>query len=299
VPRLFIVVLCAFAFVIAIASTAIAASPAGAPTRAATTARAKMLGFGGTAVAIARDALPGARLVAGGPATLGASRLGGRPDLPRGMAWPSCKGRRLSFLAQLRLRDLAAIAPGAVPGGRGVLAVFADLSEDRSGITRVEESYGRVGERTCVVVRVVRGRLARRSAPTAVATLRSRPVRLKPTLTIPDLGIATERYHLPNDRTTLDRWFKLADEAAAGALGHPPGYSPIHQVLGWPSPIQDSPLYGCGKHRSKQPSERLLLQLDFDEPLRFAIGDALYLSGTPADLRAGRFGRLCAEFQEG
>ena len=33
---------------------------------------------------IAADALPGARLVPGGEATLGGTRLGGNPDLPRG-----------------------------------------------------------------------------------------------------------------------------------------------------------------------------------------------------------------------
>jgi uncharacterized protein YwqG len=219
------------------------------------------------------------------------------------MAWPRCKGRPLSFLAQLRLRDVAAVAPGAVPGGGGVLTVFADLGEDPDGITHVEEAYGHVGAATCVVVRAVHGGLTRRATPSRVATLRSRPVRLQPTLTVADYGTAQTRYHFGKSMKLLDSWFKLEDEAAAGTLGRKPRYAPIHQVLGWPSPVQEAPLYGCddAARREAQPSYRLLLQLDFDEPLRFAVGDggALYLSGRPADLRAGRFGRLCAEFQEG
>jgi len=64
--------------------------------------------------------------------------------------------------------------------------------------------------------------------------------------------------------------------------------------------IQAPPLYGCRGKRSTRPDYRLLLQLDHDERLRFTPGDAgtLYLTGRPADLRAGRFGRLCAEFQD-
>src|SRR4051794_38455000 len=76
--------------------------------------RARQLGFGAHAAQIARDALAGARLVAGGSDTVGGNRLGGAPDLPRAMRWPRCHGRLLSFLGQFRLADLAAVAPGAV-----------------------------------------------------------------------------------------------------------------------------------------------------------------------------------------
>ena len=286
---------------LALAAAATARPPAGGPSRAEVEARAKALGFGRQASAIARDALPGARLLAGAGAALGASRLGGRPDLPSAMVWPRCQGRSLSFLAQMRLRDVETVARGAVTSGADVLLVFADLSEDPDGVTRVEEAYGPVGGKTCVVVRTARGRLTRRSAPHGVPALRSRPVRLRPTLTVADYEIAESRYHLAKTQVA-NHWFGFQEEAAAGTLGHEPRSAPIHQLLGWPSPVQETPLYGCGRgSRSSRPAYRLLLQLDFDEPLRFAVGDggALYLSGRPADLRAGRFDRLCAEFQEG
>ncbi|WP_028062604.1 DUF1963 domain-containing protein [Solirubrobacter soli] len=289
-------------FATLIASVAVAGPAAAAaegPTRDELVARAKALGLGAKADTIARDALPGARLVAGGDGALGESRLGGEPDLPAGTPWPRCGGHRLSFLAQLRLADVAALAPGAVPANGGTLAVFADLTENADGVTDVEEAVGPVGSKTCVVVRTLRGRLARRPTPKRVAKLRNRPVQLKPTLTIPDSIIGEERYDL--DRKATDAYAELEYEAALGRLETVTESSPVHQVLGWPTPVQDSPLYGCGKTVSKQPSHRLLLQLDFDERLDFAIGDggALYLSGRAGDLRAGRFNRLCAEFQEG
>jgi hypothetical protein len=289
------------AIVVAVLAAAASAFPAAAaPSRADLSARAKALGFGSQADAIARDALLGARLLAGGSAALGATRLGGRPDLPRAMAWPRCKGRPLSFLAQLRIADLAKVAPRAVASVADVVLVFADLRENADGIPPVEEAFAPVGDKSCVVVRAVARRtLARRVVPSGVATLRSRPVRLRPTLTVPDSGIAEARYHLTGK--ALDRWYKLADEAAAGTPGHGSLPAPFHQVLGWPSPVQETPLYGCGRNPTSQPTQRLFLQLDFDPALDFAVGDggALYLSGRPADLRAGRFSRLCAEFQEG
>jgi len=133
--------------------------------------------------------------------------------------------------------------------------------------------------------------------PKRVARLKSRPVRLRPTLTVPDNAIAEKRYGLPDAQD--DAWWKLMNEAIAGRLGHRTEYTANHQVLGWPWPIQGTPLYGCGG-RAKRLTHRLFLQLDYDEALGFAIGDGavLYLSGTPADLRAGRFNRLCAEMQE-
>jgi hypothetical protein len=167
------------------------------------TARAKQLGFP-QAEQIARDALPGARLVAGGEATVGAPRLGGDPDLPPAMTWPTCRGHRLTFLAQLPLADVAAVTPGAVPAS-GTLAVFADLKPDESGVTRMEQEYGHVGKDTCVVVRTLRGTLARRKTPKRIATLRSRPVQLKPTLTVPDAYVAKERYKLTKQQAN-DYW---------------------------------------------------------------------------------------------
>jgi hypothetical protein len=99
-----------------------------------------------------------------------------------------------------------------------LLLVFAAIDEDTDGIAGVEEAYGQVGSETCVVVRAVRGRLTRRHVPSGVATLRSRPVRMRPTLTVPDYDTARERYHLDMSGKGLDRWLELAAETAARCI---------------------------------------------------------------------------------
>jgi hypothetical protein len=71
-----------------------------------------------------RSCLPPRRLPIGG------SRLGGRPDLPRGHRWPAVENRPMAFLAQLRLDELAAALPeGGLPRA-GLLVVFADIDPE-------------------------------------------------------------------------------------------------------------------------------------------------------------------------
>lgn len=55
---------------------------------------------------------------------LGASRLGGVPDLPPGAAWPARDGVPMEFLAQLRLADLAAARVDARLPATGSLLFF-------------------------------------------------------------------------------------------------------------------------------------------------------------------------------
>jgi uncharacterized protein YwqG len=83
-------------------------------------------------------------------------------------------------------------------------------------------------------------------------------------------------------------------------LGRRPPERPVHRLLGWATTFQEDPTLGCTSRRPRDPSRRLLLALDWDERLRFAYGDlgTLYLTVPRADLRAGRFGRVCAEFQQ-
>lgn len=278
--------------------TALAAAFATATPREDLAARAAALGLP-HADRIAADALPGARLVPGGMDTVGASRLGGDPDLPPRMKWPTCRGKKTTFLAQIPLADLAQIEPGAVPAD-GTLAVFAVLIPDDDGVTQMEQSRGRVGRATCVLVRTPRGTLVRRATPKRVPKLRSRPVRFVPTLTPLASDFAQERYGL-TEKQLYDKYWRLEYEAAAGTLGRQPDELPIHQLLGWPTAVQYPPLFGCGKTFPEERTHRLLLQMAFDERLNFAIGDGgwLYLTGRPADLRAGRFDRLCSEFQQG
>lgn len=62
-----------------------------------------------------------------GPHVVGGSRLGGSPDLPADVGWPSVEGATLDFLVQL---DLASLEPNWLPGlpTTGYLWIFADRS---------------------------------------------------------------------------------------------------------------------------------------------------------------------------
>ena len=91
------------------------------------------------------------RLAIGGPAEekAGASRFGGRPDVPEGFAWPSWPGEDggthpLSFLAQF---DCAALAPldreGLLPK-TGLLSFFYDAESQPWGFDPADRGCARV-----------------------------------------------------------------------------------------------------------------------------------------------------------
>lgn len=61
---------------------------------------------------------------------LGASRFGGWPDLPEGVAWPTWRGRPMSFLAQIDLADIAEVQPEARLPKAGLLSFFVGCGED-------------------------------------------------------------------------------------------------------------------------------------------------------------------------
>ncbi|WP_324679164.1 YwqG family protein [Hymenobacter sp. GOD-10R] len=71
--------------------------------------------------------------LAAAPLPLGASRLGGVPDLPAAVGWPTWQGRSLSFLVQLNLAELAIYPAAAVLPSAGWLSFFYDAQEQPWG----------------------------------------------------------------------------------------------------------------------------------------------------------------------
>ena len=71
----------------------------------------------------ARTCLVAASKLPEGPGGLGASRLGGTPDLPTSIPWPTHEGARMAFVAQL---DLSSLPPGWIDDlpSRGWLYLF-------------------------------------------------------------------------------------------------------------------------------------------------------------------------------
>ncbi len=86
---------------------------------------------------------------------VGASRLGGTPDLPAELPWPADAGGPLPFIAQFDLAVLAAFDVDHLLPHRGLLAFFGAWGED--------------GDRG-TVLHVREGRLAPRAAPAGVDT---------------------------------------------------------------------------------------------------------------------------------
>ena len=64
---------------------------------------------------------------------IGASKLGGVPDLPPGAAWPVLKGQPQSFIAQIRLEDARQYDTAKVLPQSGMLWFFYDAQQQTFG----------------------------------------------------------------------------------------------------------------------------------------------------------------------
>ncbi len=80
---------------------------------------------------------------------LGASRIGGIPDLPPGFAWPESEGRKIQFLAQIDFAQMPRWDDSPLPAD-GWLYYFGLYENDQDHVTAVHyfrgprESLGRV-----------------------------------------------------------------------------------------------------------------------------------------------------------
>ncbi|HEU5438274.1 MAG TPA: YwqG family protein [Ktedonobacterales bacterium] len=85
------------------------------------------------------DALtrPGIRLatraVAQSALAIGASALGGQPDLPPGTAWPAKQGVPMSFVGQIRLEEAAPYDTAHLLPPAGLLSFFYDAQQETYG----------------------------------------------------------------------------------------------------------------------------------------------------------------------
>ncbi len=61
--------------------------------------------------------------------TIGASRLGGLPDLEEGLDWPRWRGQSLSFIAQINLADIAVFPVASALPRSGLLSFFYDADQ--------------------------------------------------------------------------------------------------------------------------------------------------------------------------
>lgn len=234
----------------------------------------------------------------------GRSKIGGRPDLPREVAWPAHQGQPLPFLAQLALSELAPFDDEHLLPKNGWL-VFFHAGDSTWGFDPADALAWKVLHVEC--------------APAALAP-REFPDALDEDARFPECGVAISREdNLPDldspggealgidGDEDCDAYFELLRALAGGDENE------LHRVLGWPDQIQGDMQLECqlvtnGLHvggpagyadpRRKELEAgvgdwRLLLQIDSDERTGMMFGDAgrVYFWIKSQDLIARRFER--------
>jgi hypothetical protein len=256
--------------------------------------RAKHAGYGSIAGRVADTALQSEYFrparTGSMPVALGTSRVGGDPDLPAGVAWPSCHGKPQSFLAQVRVRDL----PGGARELRrvgGMLLFFTHVDLEPG-----ETHYGNWAG-ACSSVRHARSGVAleRRTTPrTGVIRLKPVSLRFAERPDVPGLGADADHLMPPLQDIVpagkWEKWFAFRD-----ALHGRPFVET--KLLGY----SDDPNGGnrCSDRAARATHTwRHLFTMGPDDEFGFEVADAgrLQLLISPADLRAGRFNHVCGVF---
>jgi uncharacterized protein YwqG len=230
---------------------------------------------------------------------LGASKLGGCPDLPAGIAWPEWQGLPQSFIAQIRLNDVRQHDLEKVLPQSGILWFFYDAQQQTFGTDPADRGGWRVifqdGDLAA---------LQRTSAPAALPAashFKACSISFASEITLsqqPRLEIASFDW-------TDEEQKKY--ETLLSTFPNPADHVAIHdRLLGNPDTIQDDMRLECqlvssgvtdeSDPRAAQLSNgmsewQLLLQVDSDENAGMRWGDAgmIYYWIRKADLQGHRF----------
>jgi uncharacterized protein YwqG len=214
---------------------------------------------------------------------LGDSRLGGDPDLPKGINWPYRNERPLQFLAQISLRDLPPIHDELGLPSTGILSFFYDMVDQPWGYDPKDAGAARVIYSSGLLT------LERRNSPDAILFEQYSEARVA----------AIEHLSLSGWESDEIRTLDPTDEQLNSYIDLRSSMSPeypstCHQLLGWPDEIQGpmevecqlvtNGLY-CGDSSGYEDPRamklaqnarewRLLFQLDSDERADMMWGDA-------------------------
>ncbi len=238
---------------------------------------------------------------------VGASKLGGEPDLPAGTAWPTGKGQALSFVAQIRLADATpSDAHHALPPD-GLLSFFYDATQQTYGADPADRGGWAVlytpGDSAALQRLAAPATLPSAARFKAGAATFSSEVTLpqQPELDMPNLSWTAEQKHAYEQ--ALATFPSQADRAL-----------PHHRLLGNPDTIQDDMRLECqlaanGVSDVNAPAAaplkagantwRLLLQVDSDDSLgmRWADAGMLYFWIERDALAARRFDNVWVVLQ--
>jgi len=226
---------------------------------------------------------------------VGASKLGGCPDLPPILAWPTWKTGPLSFVAQINLSD---VPPNNLLPNNGVLSFFYDMEQSawgfdpnhREGFRTLYFSDASALVRLSEPPRPVPGGVLRRlqalvsREPARTSAFRSSRLSFDSFLSLPESASAS----------VADLLLELEDEEIYSSfLETYIGPDPQHQLLGLPQPVQGEMELECQlvtnglytgdptgfkdpRRKMLEPGAadwRLLLQVDSDDNPGMMWGD--------------------------
>lgn len=208
---------------------------------------------------------------------LGATHMGGQPDLPHDIAWPQNGRRAMEFLAQIDLAEAAAVyLPPDLPT-TGSLALFCDLEGNSWGLNHDPKGW------KVLYFSSDDAPLERRDAPAAVAGLDPCSVQFEPEYCLPDAVDLVRTFGTGSDDEKDAAWDYLDEHL------DPYEDAPYHRIGGYPMLVQSD----LGEHAGQ-----FLLQIDSDEDgPGWMWGDAgrLFFWVTPKALKTRDFGAVrCA-----
>jgi hypothetical protein len=246
--------------------------------------------------------LPSIRAVAT-PGASGTSRLGGRPDLPADVEWPTYHEHPLSFVAQIALEEVAPFDTAHALPESGLLSFFYDIremfEEPEHDPAKVKALYTPTGTA-----------LQPHDVPDGAEAFKSCPLTFFAETTIPfartraarSLDLSNDEFRRYSDLFG-DWWTSQRKPVSDGE---------VHRLLGHPDAIQGDMtrrlVYGL---REKDLSEtipeleeeaghwRLLLQIDSDRAAGMMWGDLgrLFFWIRDDALAATRFDQVYAQMQ--
>lgn len=192
---------------------------------------------------------------------VGASRLGGAPDLPSTVTWPSAGDRSLPFVAQIELEKIAQWDDDALLPHEGWLLFFVDAERSVARVVHVP------GGATLERVRPAQDVVA--YTPSAVGFS---PIDLLPTPPTPFIDV--DEIDRKERKTYEDLLEEQRRDAPLGKDHHILGYSRIGNVPGIDG------------------DTRLLAQFDADPTPGFSWKGAVMIFAQDADLRSGEVDRV-------
>jgi uncharacterized protein YwqG len=212
----------------------------------------------------------------------GASRLGGQPDLPDGASWPQWKAVPMSFVGQIRLRDVVGLGVEPALPADGLLSFFYDSKQEVYGADPADRGGWQV-----LYYRGNVGLLRKLSFPPALpeeSRFKPLPATFITELTLPSAPLqADPGLRWSDDETRrYESWLieRFSPEERT---------QPKHRMFGFPDQIQDDMQTECalaahGFHSPDEPGAAavlqakadwlLLLQVDSDDRLGMRWGSA-------------------------